>query len=327
MSVLPLQIKDILLPVGSVLAIFFIALLFPAFGVIVGILSPVPLVLIHLRRGREVGLISAGLVLLAILLTMGGKYAAFFFAEYVAMAVILAETIRLQFPLDKSIFLAAFGSAALSLILLLAVFSDSDVPMEDFIRQQLSTHFEQSMEAFKAAGKSQEEMDSMKGFFESASQSLAALYPAFILLGSLFGTVVNYAAARFLWIRFYGQSPFFAGRFSEWLLPDFCIWLVIFSAGVLFLPEGASRAVGLNVFILMLVIYCLQGLAVTVHFLASKNIPVFLWIPLLILVLAQPPLIGILIGLGLFDLWVDFRKLRLTPSHREKADKKDNSEF
>jgi hypothetical protein len=44
-------------------------------------------------------------------------------------------------------------------------------------------------------------------------------------------------------------------------------------------------------------------------------------------VLAQPVLIGALIGLGLFDLWVDFRKLRPKPSPGEHADNKDDSEF
>ncbi len=68
--------------------------------------------------------------------------------------------------------------------------------------------------------------------------------------------------------------------------------------------------VGLNVFAVMLVIYFVQGTSIVVHFLRARNIPKFFWFVLFILIFAQPLLIGLVAGLGVFDIWADFRKLR-----------------
>ena len=70
----------------------------------------------------------------------------------------------------------------------------------------------------------------------------------------------------------------------------------------------------MNVFLGMLTIYFFQGLAVTIHILRSKNIPVFVWWLMFLMVLLQPLLVGVVMGVGVFDLWGDFRKLKTRPS-------------
>jgi len=47
-----------------------------------------------------------------------------------------------------------------------------------------------------------------------------------------------------------------------------------------------------------------------VHFLKARNVQVFFWFVLFILIFVQPLLIGLVAGLGVFDIWADFRKLR-----------------
>jgi len=70
----------------------------------------------------------------------------------------------------------------------------------------------------------------------------------------------------------------------------------------------------LNLFVITAVIYGLQGMAVAVYFLDKKSVPVFLWVIVFILIFSQPLLIGLLLGLGLFDTWLDFRKLKVKPA-------------
>ena len=67
---------------------------------------------------------------------------------------------------------------------------------------------------------------------------------------------------------------------------------------------------GLNVFLVMLCIYFAQGLSIIVHFLKVRKVPTFFWFVLFILIFVQPLLIGLVAGLGVFDIWADFRKLR-----------------
>ncbi|NIQ02818.1 MAG: DUF2232 domain-containing protein, partial [Nitrospinaceae bacterium] len=73
-----------------------------------------------------------------------------------------------------------------------------------------------------------------------------------------------------------------------------------------------------NVFIVMLVIYFFQGMAVSIHLLEAKRIPKPIWVVVFFLVFLQPVLLGIVIGLGVFDIWADFRKLRRQPAGNDE---------
>lgn len=306
--------KGILLPAAIVLAIFFTALLLAPLGMIVGILAPAPLVVVSLQKGRQAGWIAAGLVVLAIMAAMGPRVAVFFFAEYAVMAFIMAETLRLRLAFEKCVSFSALGSAALMGFLLLLVFTGQEIPSGDFLEEQIKIQFRQSIEVLNAMGRGTAGFDSADAFIEKTARVFAASYPAVIVIGSLFGALANYSVARALARRRRELAPYFSGSFSTWILPEYFIWIFILSAGALFLPEGTLHVVGLNVFIIAAVIYCLQGMAIVVHFLDKKNVPVFLWIVVFIVIFAQPLLVGILMGLGLFEMWMDFRKLRGNPS-------------
>jgi uncharacterized protein YybS (DUF2232 family) len=150
----------------------------------------------------------------------------------------------------------------------------------------------------------------MKVFAENAAEGLAAAYPAFLLIGSLIGAVVNYTLIRFAWMRLYGTGLFSGRAFSDWICPENLVWCFIFSGAALFLGSGIVENAGLNVFLVMLCIYFSQGLSIVIHFLKVRNAPTFFWFVLFILIFVQPILIGLLAGLGVFDIWVDFRKIR-----------------
>ena len=48
----------------------------------------------------------------------------------------------------------------------------------------------------------------MKLYAENAAEDVAAAYPAFLLIGSLVGAVVNYTLIRLAWKRIYGVGLF-----------------------------------------------------------------------------------------------------------------------
>jgi uncharacterized protein YybS (DUF2232 family) len=112
-------------------------------------------------------------------------------------------------------------------------------------------------------------------------------------------------------MRIYGVGLFSGRAFSDWVCPDNLVWCFIFSGSAVFLGNGMVESAGLNVFLIMLCIYFSQGLSIVVHFLKVRNVPTFFWFVLFILIFVQPLLIGLLAGLGVFDIWVDFRKIRI----------------
>jgi uncharacterized protein YybS (DUF2232 family) len=166
------------------------------------------------------------------------------------------------------------------------------------------------MEAFESVGENKAEVADMKAFAEQTAETFAASYPAFLLIGSLIGSAANYALIRIAWTRLYGPGLFPGVAFSEWLCSENLIWGFILSAAALFLGQGVIADAGLNVFLVVFVIYFTQGLSIVVYFLKARNVQVFFWFVLFILIFVQPLLIGLVAGLGVFDIWADFRKLR-----------------
>jgi uncharacterized protein YybS (DUF2232 family) len=285
-------------------------MVFPPLGALIGILSPFPLIFICLQRGRQVGIALVALVFAVLLLLVGSDLAMLFLAEYALMALVLAEFIRMELPGDLCIAGGALASGLISMVLLAALLGDQDTSFKEFFEKQIRAHLSESMEAFESIGEDKAEVAKMKAFAENAAVGFAAAYPAFLLIGSLIGAVVNYTLIRFAWMRLYGTGLFSGRVFSDWICPENLVWCFIFSGAALFLGSGMVENIGLNVFLVMLCIYFSQGLSIVVHFLKVRNVPTFFWFFLFILIFVQPLLIGFLAGLGVFDIWVDFRKIR-----------------
>ena len=305
----PSQPKNLLLPVVLVFILFFALMVFPPLGALIGILSPFPLVFIYLQRGRQVGMALIALVFVVLLLLVGANQAMFFLPNCL-MALLLGEMIRIKLPCDRCIAISALASGLVSIVLLLVLFGDQDTSVKEFFEQQFRAHFSQSMEAFESVGENTAEVADMKVFAERTAEGFAASYPAFLLIGSLISSAANYALVRIARTRLYGPGLFSGGAFSEWLCSENLIWGFILSAAALFLGQGMVADAGLNVFLVMLVIYFTQGLSIVVYFLKARNVQVFFWFVLFILIFVQPLLIGLVAGLGVFDIWADFRKLR-----------------
>jgi uncharacterized protein YybS (DUF2232 family) len=258
-------------------------------------------------------MVLLGLVFGVLFSLVGHKQAVLFFAEYAVLAAVLSETIQFKLSFDRCILFSALVSAALSIILLLFIFTDRESTLTEFFQEQIEGHFQLSMEALQAVGDKPEELKAMREFANEASGAMARSYPSFITIGILMTAVVNYYMVRLLWRRIYGPGLFHPARFSGWVAPEQAIWVLIGSGGLLFFAEGILGALGLNLFFLVLVVYFLQGLAILIHFLDSRNVPVFFWVLIFFVIVLQPLLIGAAVGLGIFDTWIDLRKIRVEP--------------
>jgi len=301
-----------LLLIAILLVFLFLVALVPALSVLIGVLIPVPLIFVYIHFGRRPGLVLLALIFVVLFTLMGPRQAILFFTEYAVLASVMAEAIRFRLSFDKCIALSALVSAVLSIVLLLFVFTDREATLLEFFQKQIDGHFAQSIESLKAIGDKSEELKVVQDFADKTSGSLAQAYPSFIVLGTFVTALINYYATRFLWGRIYGYDIFHEARYSGWVIPDQVIWILIGSSAVFLLADNALGSIGINLLLMTLVAYFIQGMAITIYFLESRNVPVFFWILMFFVILLQPLLVGVSIGLGVFDTWMDLRKIRVT---------------
>ena len=305
------------MPVVLVFALLFALVVIPPLGALVGILSPFPLVFIFLQRGKQVALVLMALIFGVLWFLVGQNQALLFMAEYAVMAFVLGEMIRARFPGGWCIGASSLISGGVSILLLVALLGDQDTTVKEFFENQIRAHFTQSFETFGSIGENKAEIEEIKAFFEKMVGGFASSYPAFVFIGSLISAMANYGLLRLVWGRIYGLGLFSERTFAQWVCPENLVWGFIAACLALFLGQGFIGDVGLNLFIVMMVIYFVQGMSITIHFLKARKVPIFLWLIFFILIFAQPMLIGLIAGIGVFDIWVDFRKIRKPLSSEE----------
>ncbi|HKI49785.1 MAG TPA: DUF2232 domain-containing protein [Desulfobacteria bacterium] len=305
------QTRDVLIPYGIFLVIILVAFIAPPLAMFVGMFTPVPLILVYLQRGKMTGLVTITAVSLALLVLVGPQLAIAFIAAYGIMAAAMAETIRLSFSFEKIIGISALAPTVLTLLMLFIGLDgkSSMKALEDTIR----TEAESYIQVLEKAGETPENLKDIRKSVKATVPIAAKVFPTFILISALVGAITNFLAIRYLWLRFYTRQYFEGVDVSRWMLPDVMVWVLIASVGSMFFGPEISQVAGMNLAIILLFLYFLQGLSVVTHILKAKAFPKWAWVLIFVLIPLNPMFFGLVVGMGLFDIWVDFRKIRVTP--------------
>jgi len=139
---------------------------------------------------------------------------------------------------------------------------------------------------------------------------IVQLLPALVFLSFAFMTLVNilYLLRRFPERR---GEWFSLVSLREWKAPEQLVWALIACGFIPFIPGlGSIRSLAFNLLLVIGAFYFAQGLAVIGFFFAKNKVPRFLRALTYVLIVFQQIFTLVVVGLGLFDLWGDFRRLR-----------------
>lgn len=152
-----------------------------------------------------------------------------------------------------------------------------------------------------------EERETKRQFFENWAM---ALVPG--------GLVASTALALWIFLIFLRKSADNLGfgetyaNLSRWRSPDVLVWMVVIVLSALVFRLEASKTFCANLLIVLGTVYLFQGLAVLVHSLQRTVVPptVRLLCYVAAIIFFQYVAL-ILIAVGFFDVWFDFRKLKV----------------
>ena len=99
------------------------------------------------------------------------------------------------------------------------------------------------------------------------------------------------------------------GPLQLWKAPELLVWGVIACALGLFIPITVVKVTGLNGLLTLMTIYFFQGIAIVSFYFEKKQFPRVVRFFLYALIALQQLILLAVIGLGFFDLWVNFRRL------------------
>jgi uncharacterized protein YybS (DUF2232 family) len=139
---------------------------------------------------------------------------------------------------------------------------------------------------------------------------LTRLFPGLLVTNMALVAWLNVILSRQI-IFLLGWSDLEPPLYS-WAVPEWLIFVLLGAGFLLLVPVSGARFVGLNLLMVVAVLYFCQGVAVVATWFHRLGLPRLLRMigyPLLFL----NPFFFLIITLGLMDLWLDFRRL-----HRPK---------
>jgi uncharacterized protein YybS (DUF2232 family) len=300
-----------LLAAGSSAALLFSSFLLLGGLFLLAFVSPFPLIVQRLRGGlgsAVLATLSAAALLAAV---FSPDRAAFFLFLLAGPGLLLGEAMARGRGLVKG---CGWAFALLSVEISFALFFASGSMASRVLEPLEQMRADSWLEEMKGSGLPAENVAAWKEEVTLLHDAMAVVYPAvYIILGGLL-VLVNGALLRFYLAR---RDPgWLDGGEFEGIRWPLGLAVAFVGAGISVLVP-VLRPAAYNVLLVLAFFFALQGLAVVAFYARRLAGPPLLRAAVVILVLVNPWASEILALLGLFDIWIDFRKWAEPPAAEE----------
>lgn len=301
------------LAVVATTCFFIAAVAVPFFGFVPGLLTMVPAVYLGVltrQRWLPLSIIALSTVLLYLFFRVGGPVLGFLL-EYGLPAVMLSEIARKQYPRLRTMSVAAGACAG---IVLLAVFFHgfqlSMTPMA-VVQKAFQANLEMVQKVYQDMGMAKEQLAFLRDSSPVLGYWAGMLFPSLLFAAYFFLNGLTMVMVSLLgrWRHTpisWGKGSLFENfavyQQTIWFLIG--LWVAVLLPGI---PELVRFFLYNGIFVLVF-FYFLQGMAIIHCYLKKFQVGTGGRVFIYFLLIAFHFLLVAVAMIGLFDMWVDFRK-------------------
>lgn len=292
--------------------IFAAAVFIPVLGFFLTILIPLPILFYRMKLGRQagisIGVISVG-IMVVVLKALGGlSVDLLFFTALLLLGFLLSELFKKKVSIEKAIGYACVVVLCSAFVVIYGCSLSAHTGMLEFVSNYVAKNLALTIEIYKGMGISPDTLTTIEKSFDRIQYTLVRIIPS--VAASM---LLLIAWANLLIIKPLLQKQQLTYSEIEnlncWRAPEILIWGLIASGLTILLTDGGIRMIGVNGLIIMFTVYFFQGIAIVAFFFDRKGMPRILRIFIYTLIGLKRILILIVVGLGIFDMWLDLRKL------------------
>jgi uncharacterized protein YybS (DUF2232 family) len=300
---------DLFRGIAAVGLLFYAATHIPIFGFFISLLIPVMILFYRLKLGRRIGGIIPALSGAIMALTLGGaSFEMLFFFELMVLGFALGELLERSLSVERTVLLAGgivIGSGAVCLVGYAAAAGISPMAM---VTEYVDRNLQMTMALYESVGMADDVMQAVSESLDAIRFFLVRILPALAVASVLFTAWTTLLLVRPAARRYGLAFPDF-GRLNRWRPPEFLVWGAIGSGILLLLPAKALRMMGVNGLIVLMTVYFFAGIAIISFYLEKKRLPLFFRACIYMFIALQQIAFFMVIGIGFFDTWFNFRKL------------------
>ncbi len=300
--------KDILTGIFFSLLIIFVMYNLPIIGLFAWVLLPLPVLFYRLKTGRN----GSGVIMaasLAMLLTQGGNpiFILLYFGSLLLTGFLLGECIERHLQIEKIILYSCLGVAGIAAAFSAAYVMTLTGGIEQLISGYMARYHDLSNQLLTQSAKMYPNWDIDRALIEQTTAWLMRAFPAIITSSYMIAALLNVVIIRRL-LHSHGITIKSLENLKCWQAPDKLVAGLIAVSVFCLLPVGALKIILINCLIIIMTVYFFQGIAVVSFYFHKKQVP-FAVKSLFYVLAVQPLFMLLLTGCGLFDTWMNFRRL------------------
>lgn len=274
---------------------------------------PVFFVVIGVRHGLNYNILSLLVSTLILGIMVGSVSVICILLAFGPLSIVLADGIKKRKKSFEIISISTFTLfiSLLSIIIIMKGIADVNVitQLEEVFAQTINaqTKVLQDMDL------SSYEISKAVDLLEDSIKYTILILPSIIMISSLVIAYLNYLISALV-LRRLGYGIISIPKFSRFQLPN----NILLGIGTMLLGVFILKSLKLfyyetilmNIVVLATFMFFAQGLAVIDYKLAERNMPIFLRVLLLIILIVLLPIGWVITLFGLMDIIIDFRKIR-----------------
>jgi uncharacterized protein YybS (DUF2232 family) len=307
-----MKANDVMGCVGAASVFLLASTYIPVLGSLFSLLTPLPILYYSAKLGLDQGVRLVGITVLfvgllaALMRTIDLLFSC---VEFSLLGLFVSELFRRNISIGHTVLLATSLLLLIGFVVMtIAGLSQNKTPME-MVLTYLQGSVDHSIQMYRDMGGEEENPVRVRQYVRLMTDVLMRIYPALTVLGSGFVVWFNVVVSRPLFRARNLPYPRFRPM-DRWAVPEQLIWGVIAAGFSLFLYLPQIRWVAVNVLIVLLAIYFFHGLSILIFFLNKYRMPLWIRLGVYALIVFQQIFVIAIVLSGLFDQWVDFRRIR-----------------
>ncbi|RQW78360.1 MAG: DUF2232 domain-containing protein [Geobacter sp.] len=292
----------------STLTLFLAYVMFPLVGMIPGVFAPFPAIFYALKRGKLTGVAIVAIVTVVLAIVADSSAILLYLLQCGAISLSLPALLAAGKSGARSIATAVAINVGVILVVagIYAAAGDGDLHAQ--VLKGIESSISQTVALYDKAGVTGEDLKALQQGMVQAGAVIGRIYPSLV--------VVSLAVIAGLNLMLLGKvstrlsCPLSIGKFAWFKNPEQLVWVLIVAGFAMLVPNRELTTAAMNILVITLSLYFMQGMAVIVHFYTRLAIPRFMRVFLYLCLALQPYLALAVAVLGIFDIWGDFRTPR-----------------
>ncbi len=298
----PFVVKEIIIGISLCIMIFAIIFAFPLLGVFALLFLPLPVLFYRLKLGRNSsGVIVAISFIVLLIMTQGLAFDILYFGSLLMTGFFLGECIERHLGIEKTMILTGLGVMGSAFFAFILYTSFQSQTMTAIVSDYLTRYFGLTAQLYS-------DMGIQEGQIEMLNSAFLIILPGMFAVSFMATIWMNILIIKKLLLR-KGILLKSMENLNQYKAPDYLVWVVIVLGSILLLPMEAPKYVSINCLLVLMLVYFFQGIAVVSFFFQTKRSPAALKVFCYSLIAVQIYFLILVIGLGFFDNWINFRKL------------------